>query len=258
MLLAAAALLASACAGGSAPRTPAGSPDGGTGAERPWELPAGAYPSQRLYRLEFDSSEGDGALRLVLRLADAGRYRLTIADRLGRPLYTVDAEPTGGLLLDHREQLFCSLAPDVRLEELPIDPLPLRALPGVLLGRLPEAPRRSSAPAADGREISFEDAAGRRWTATLAEPGTEPGAYARPESWTLWLDGEPAVWWRRLDDRAMLSDRRRGLRMTWREVGREPLASVLGPAEAPADYEPGLCGAEATGPAAVAPTPPSS
>lgn len=258
MLLAAAALLASACAGGTAPRTPAGPRDGDPGAERPWELPADAYPSQRLYRLEFDSAEGDGALRLVLRLADAGRYRLTIADRLGRPLYTVDAEPAGGLLLDHREQLFCSLAPDVRLEELPIDPLPLRALPGVLLGRLPEAPRRSSAPAADGREISFHDAAGRRWTATLTGQGSEPGVHGVPESWTLWLDGEPAVWWRRLDDRAMLSDRRRGLRMTWREVGREPLASALGPAAAPEDYRPGVCGGEATGLAAARPDPPSS
>jgi hypothetical protein len=253
VLLPAAALLVSACAGRTGPRTAAGEATEATGTERPWELPADAYPSQRLYRLEFDSAEGDGALRLVLRLADAGRYRLTIADRLGRPLYTVDAEPAGGLLLDHREQLFCSLAPDVRLEELPIDPLPLRALPGVLLGRLPEAPRRSSAPAADGREISFHDAAGRRWTATLSAPG----ALAGPESWTLWLDGEPAVWWRRLDDRAMLSDRRRGLRMTWREVGREPLASALGPAAAPDDYRLGVCGGEAAGLAAARPAPPS-
>jgi hypothetical protein len=193
----------------------------------------------------------------VLRLADAGRYRLTIADRLGRPLSTVDAEPAGGLHLDHREQLFCSLSPDVRLEELPIDPLPLRSLPGVLLGRLPEAPRRSSAPAADERELSYEDAAGRRWTATFTEPGTDAGSHAGLESWTLWLDGEPAVWWRRLDDRSMLSDRRRGLRMTWREVGKEPLAAALGPAEAPADYRPGVCGGEAMGLAAAAPPPPS-
>jgi hypothetical protein len=56
----------------------------------------------------------------------------------------------------------------------------------------------------------------------------------------------------------MLSDRRRGLRMTWREVGREPLAAALGPAEAPDDYRPGVCGGEAMGLAAASPPPPSS
>lgn len=188
----------------------------------------------------------------MLRLADAGRYRLTVADRLGRPLYTVDAEPAGGLLLDHREHLVCALAPDVRLDELPIDPLPLRSLPGVLLGRLPAAPS-GARPEGDGGELSYRDAAGRRWTATLGGAGASD-----PERWTLWLDGEPAVWWHRLDDRAMLSDRRRGLRMTWREVGREPLAARLGPPAAPDDYRPGVCGGDATGPAAAAPPPPSS
>lgn len=181
----------------------------------------------------------------MLRLADARRYRLTIADRLGRPLYTVDAGAGGGFLLDHREHRVCPLSPDVRLEELPIDPLPLSALPAVLLGRLPAAPRGGRA-ALQGEELSFRDAAGRRWTATLGPAAAEGGT---PLRWTLWNGGEPAVWWRLLDDRSMLSDRRRGLQMTWREVGREPLAADLGAPAAPDDYAPGVCGAGETPPA---------
>ncbi len=178
----------------------------------------------------------------MLRLADAGRYRLTIADRLGRPLYTVDAGAGGGFLLDHREQRVCPLSPDVRLEELPIDPLPLSALPAVLLGRLPAAPH-GARPAARGTELAYRDAAGRRWTATLGPAAASGGGGGAPLRWTLWDGGEPAVWWRLLDDRSMLSDRRRGLQMTWREVGREPLAAVLGAPAAPDDYAPGVCGA---------------
>ena len=215
---------------------PAATPPGAAAAP-PWELPPGAYPSQRLFRLHYDGSEGEGALRLVLRLAEPGRYRLTVADRLGRPLYTLDHAPGAaagaGILVDHRERRFCPLTPDLRLEELPLGPAAIGSLPAVLLGRLPAPPRPGERANAAAAELSYVDAEGRRWSAQL-----EAGA---PRSWTLWLEGEPAVWWRRSGADSMLSDRRRGVQMSWREVGREPLAQAL-PAPAPPEgYAPGVC-----------------
>lgn len=211
-----------------------------------WVLPASTFPTQRLFRLHYDSAaEGDGALRLVLRLESPERYRLTIADRLGRPLYTIDAGAGGGLLADHRERLVCPLDPDVRLEELPLDPLPLASLPAVLLGRAPAAPAAGADGASgdasgdaprDGGRLSYRDGQGRRWTVDLVR--------GWPVAWTLWDDGEPRVWWRRSGDESRLSDRDRGLQTTWREVGREPLAEPLGPPVVPAGYEPGVCGGE--------------
>ena len=171
----------------------------------------------------------------MLRLAGPERYRLTIADRLGRPLYTLDAAAGGGLLLDHRERLACPLDPDLRLPELPLESLPLSALPAVLLGRLPAAPA-ADAPAPAGAEIDYRDARGRRWTAVVEGPG---GA---PSTWTLWEGGEPVAWWRRAGGESLLSDRRRGVQMAWRETGAEPLTQPLPPPAAPDGYAPAECG----------------
>lgn len=235
-----AAVLLAACAGGPGRPRPATVP-AEPAAEPAWLLPASSYPTQRLYRLHYDSAtEGDGALSVVLRLESPERYRLTLADRLGRPLYTIDAGAGGGLLADHREHLVCPLAPDVSLEELPLDPLPLASLPAVLLGRVPAIPADGAAGPPDGSgALAFRDGEGRRWTAELVR--------GWPVAWTLWDDGEPRVWWRRSGDDARLSDRDRGLQMTWRESGREPLAQPLGPPAAPAGYEPGTCGREDAG-----------
>lgn len=227
------------CAGGPGRTGPATVPAEPAG-EPGWVLPASSFPTQRLFRLHYESAaEGDGALRVVLRLESPERYRLTIADRLGRPLYTIDAGTGRALLADHRERRVCPLAPDVRLEELPLDPLPLASLPAVLLGRIPAAPAGGSDGSRVGERLSFRDDEGRRWTAELVR--------GWPVAWTLWNDGEPRVWWRRSGDGSRLVDRERGLQMTWREVGREPLAEALGPPVSPAGYEPGVCGADGEG-----------
>lgn len=159
-----------------------------------------------------------------------------MADRLGRPLYAVDADAGGGLLLDHREHLVCPLDPELRLPELPLEALPLGALPAVLLGRVPAAPARGARPGPDETEISFRDGEGRRWTAKLE------GAAGPPASWILWEGGEPVVWWRRAGGESLLSDRRRGVQMAWRETGAEPLAEPLPPPAAPDGYRPAECG----------------
>lgn len=209
-----------------------------TSTHPPWTIPASAFPTQRLFRLHYDSAaEGEGTLRLVLRLESPERYRLTVADRLGRSLYTIDAGAGGGLLADHRERLVCPLEPDVRLEELPLDPLPLASLPAVLLGRLPAAPAAGARPER-GRPgtLAILDGQGRRWTAELVR--------GWPVAWRLWIDGEPRVWWRRSGEESLLSHRERGLQMSWREVGREPLSEPLDPPAAPGGYRPGVCGPE--------------
>lgn len=221
------------CAGA---RRPPATPAAGAAEALPWELPAAAYPSQRLYRLHYDGPEGEGALRLVLRLAGPDRYRLTIADRLGRPLYTLDSGDGGGLLLDHRERLACPLDPDLRLPELPLESLPLSSLPAVLLGRVPAAPARGERPEPGAPKVSYRDAQGRRWS---AEAG---GAGGAPVSWILWQAGEPVVWWRRAGGESLLSDRRRGVQMAWRETGAEPLTQPLPRPAAPDGYAPAECG----------------
>lgn len=241
---AAAALLAGllvACAGAPGPR-PSGPPPGPR--TPPWELPPEAHPSQRLFRFHYEGPDGEGTLRLVLRLESPERYRLTVADRLGRPAVTLDAGPHGGYLLDHRESLACRLAPEVRMEELPLEPLSLGAVPAVLLGRLPAAPRPGASADGSARRLSFRDAAGRRWTAELAGRAGDAGAgtdAGEPLSWTLWREGEPILWWRRADGEGLLSNRSRGVQMRWREVGREPLAAPLPPPEVPPGYSPGSC-----------------
>lgn len=226
------------CAGGPGRPAPATVPSAAA-AEPAWVVPASALATQRLYRLHYDSAEGEGALRVVLRLESRERYRLTVADRLGRPLYTIEADAAGGLLADHRERLVCPLAPDVHLAELPLDPLPLVSLPALLLGRVPATPadRSSAAPAVGpggGGSIAYRDAEGRRWTAELVR--------GWPVAWTLWSGDEPQAWWRRNGEEAVFSDRDRGLQMSWRETGVEPLSQPLGPPAPPPGYAPGVCG----------------
>lgn len=199
----------------------------------PWIIPPDAYPSQRLFRMRYDSAEGEGSLRLVLRLESPERFRLAISDRLGRPLYTLDVAGDGGLLLDHRERLVCRVEDGVVLRDLPVDLVAPASLPPLLLGRLPAGPAGRSVTPPPGSRYDFRDDAGRRWTAEVER--------GEVNAWTLWAEGEPELWWQRRGEDALLSDRRRGVQMTWREIGREALGGALGAPRAPADFAPGLC-----------------
>lgn len=205
---------------------------GSTGTIRPWALPPDAYPTQRLFRLEIDSAEESGTLRLVLRLESPARFRLAISDRLGRALYTVDAADGGGWLLDHRQRQACPLGPDLARDAVALGGFDVAVLPLVLLGRVPARPAdQVTHPGVD--QAAFHDLRGTRWTVQTRE-----GEVA---SWTSWLHGAPAVWWRRLDGEALLSDREHGVQMRWRQVAREPLVEPLPPAAVPAGYTEGTC-----------------
>jgi len=198
----------------------------------PWALAPDAYPTQRLFRLQAESTKEGGSLRLVLRLESPDRYRLTISDRLGRSLYTVDATPDGGWLLDHRQRRACRLGPDLALGGVPLEAFAPAMLPRVLLGRVPAEPSGRVSRTDAGR-IEFRDLRGRRWTVER-----RGGAIV---GWVAWRGGEPVVWWRRLDDEALLSDRIRGVQMRWRQVAREPLDEPLPPAAVPSGYASGPC-----------------
>lgn len=206
---------------------------GSTGTTPPWALPPDAYLTQRLFRLEIDSTEESGTLRLVLRLESPARFRLAISDRLGRALYTVDAADGGGWLLDHRRRQACPLGPDLTRDALALGGFDVAVLPLVLLGRVPAEPAdRVTHPGAD--RSAFHDLRGRRWTLRTVQNGDVA-------SWTSWRHGAPAVWWRRLDGEALLSDREHGVQMRWRQVAREPLAEPLPPAAVPSGYTEGTC-----------------
>lgn len=68
------------------------------------------------------------------------------------------------------------------------------------------------------------------------------GAAGAPATWTLWEGGEPVAWWRRTGGESLLSDRRRGVQMAWRETGAEPMAQPLNGIKAPEGYAPAECG----------------
>jgi len=215
------------CAGRPAPAVP------GVPASAPWEVPASALGTQRLYRVGYDGPEGEGSFRITLRFATPERYQLQAVDPLGRALFTLDVAAGEGLLLNHRSRSYCRFTGSFETESLPLGPFPLVALPTLLLGRLPAAPAVSPAL---GRNLEFVDSAGRTWTVAVDPAGA-------PLSWSL-RDGEtPSVWWARRDGWSVLSDRGRGVQIRWREVVVEPLPGGITRPEVPAGYREGACGA---------------
>jgi hypothetical protein len=259
-LAAAAALLAAAlatagCAAGRAAPATAADPDAA-----PWQVPAGALGSQRLYRVSYDGPDGGGGFRLSLRLAAPERYQVRAVDPVGRALWSLDVAGAGGLWLDHRAAAACRLTGSLDLAAGQLTPFPLASLPALLLGRLPAAPAGpldgpggeagepvaadaaetappDAVPDADAEEdtagdrrLAFADAQGRRWSATLA--GGAPLSWAMTEPG----DAAPSVWWRRHDGEHLLSDRARGVQLRWRESVVEPLPGPLAPLEVPEGF----------------------
>jgi hypothetical protein len=216
-----AAGLAIACGAGMRRSADVG-PSAVTAGVQPWEIPAAALGTQRLYRAAYAGPEGDGSFRATLRLAAADSFELALADRLGRPLFTLRVDGDAGWWLDHRRDVICHDLGAIRLPGLGDAPVQARSLPPLLLGLLPVA-GSGARPLADG-ELEIVDAAGRRWTATLEGWSVM--------QWTLWDDLGPSWWWRR-DDRGGLLSGREGRQLRWQEAVVERLAA-LPPAVAPA------------------------
>lgn len=197
----------------------------------PWQVPAAALGTQRLYRVAYSGKEGQGSFRLTLHLTTPDRYQVRAVDPVGRALWTLDVEGERGLFLDHRSRAYCVFTGRFDISGVPLAPFPLMSLPALLVGRVPAEP--ASSPRTSGSEIVFEDAGGRRWRAVLAR-----GEVAR---WTVWEGEEPAYWWARRDGWAILSDRREGAQVRWREVLAEPLAGEPQPAVPPEGYRVADC-----------------
>ena len=267
--LAAALLLAAAAVGCSTvPRAPVLAPQAGaprevtsatataTAAISPWQVPAAAYGSQILYRVGVAGPEGEGSLKLTLRLASPERYQAQAVDPLGRAVWGLDVEGDRGLWLDHRGHRYCHLSGALDLAFLPLGPLSLSALPPLLLGRLPVPPAdpaivsRGSSPGgggggggagAGGDTVAYHDAAGRGWSAALRG--------GQVVSWGLWQDTTPApiLSWASSGSWSVLSDRRKGVEVRWQEAVREPLRALV-PMTPRSDYRQSTCAA-ATAPA---------
>jgi hypothetical protein len=186
--------------------------------------------------MAVESAEDQGTLRAVLRIERPERWRLTLSDRLGRTLYTLDAAPGEGWLLDHRERRACPVGEGGRLRGVPLEPLAPEALVAVLLGRVPAAPA-GPVDASRAGELSYRDGRGRRWSVRLEEGS----GGRRVASWTLRRGGRPVLWWRRAGDDALLSDRERSVQLRWREIAREPLAGELPEPAVPAGFAVGGC-----------------
>jgi hypothetical protein len=248
------AAAAVACGTVGSPRRPpalppqAGAPPAAAPAPPPWQVPAAAYGSQILYRVGVTGAEGEGSLKLTLRLASPERYQAQAVDPLGRALWGLDVEGDRGLWLDHRGHLYCRLAGALDLAFLPLGPLTLAALPPLLLGRLPVPPAdpsavtRGAAPAGStgggtgggSDTVAYRDAAGRGWSAVVQG--------GQVVSWGLWQESTaaPILSWSSSGSWSVLSDRRKGVQVRWREAVREPLRQL--PPMAPrSDYRQSTC-----------------
>ena len=222
-----------ACAPGAdlvtTPVTAAGSLVGGA---QPG-LRGGEFPTQRLYRVRYEGPDGQGSLKLTLRLEAPGRFQLSAADPLGRAVWTLGLGSGAARFLDHRRHLSCDLPAEVRLPQVVLAKLPVRMLPVVLLGLLPSPPAVPEAVAGDERRrLRYNDADGRQWSAVVV--GEEV------ESWTLWEGDKPALWWSRQAGGGILSAHE-GAQFRWRQTVSEPLTEALAPLEVPPGYESGEC-----------------
>lgn len=226
-------------------------------APAPWQVPAAAYGSQILYRVAVSGAEGEGSLKLTLRLASPERYQAQAVDPLGRAIWGLDVDGDRGLWLDHRAHAYCRLAGALDLAFLPLGPLSLSALPPLLLGRLPVPPADpagvvrtvaagpgagggaaaggdASAAAATASTVGYRDAAGRGWSAVV-----QGGQLV---SWGLWQEPAtaPILAWTSNGAWSVLADRRKGVQVRWREALREPLAQ-LAPMKPGPDYRETSC-----------------
>lgn len=213
--------LATGCASGGPPLTVVPAAD-----VAPWEVPPSELGTQRLFRARYEGPQGEGGFRLTLRLAAADRYQAQASAALGKKVWDLEVRGDDGVWIDHRADVYCRLQGRLELADSLLAPLPFRAFPALLLGRLPEEPR--SAPRRRGEELVVPGAGGRQWRAEV-----EGGRVLR---WTLWEEGEPVAWWELDGGEAILSDRRHQVQLRWREVVREPLAEEPPPLAVPEGY----------------------
>lgn len=208
----------------------------------PWALPQSELGNQSLFRIQYGGERGDAALRAVLRLEAADRYQIAASDPMGRQVWTLSVAPERALWLDHRGRRACPVGAEIQIPDLGLPPLPLAAVPGLLLGRLPLVLGAGLAAAAgvehaQNGELRVSD---RRWS---WRRGSGPSDRDRLDAWTLYQNGTPVLWWRRDGDGGILSARRQGAQLRWQRVVSEPLSGAAVAPALPADYRSDECDA---------------
>jgi hypothetical protein len=166
---------------------------------------------QYLFQVRYSGPEGEGSLRLVLRLLEPESYQLMAADTLGRARWSL-------------QKTYCEGGDDLRLGEQSLVLLPVSVLPRLLLNELPMA--ASDIESVEG-SAEFRQSDERRWS--IRREGGELSA------WTLWISEEPTLWWTRHGKGGILSHRD-GSQFRWRLVVVEPLAIGLSDLAVPTDY----------------------
>ena len=153
------------CASGGAGVLPWRSPER---AEKPWEIPPDAYPTQRLYRVKYDGPDGRVGFKLTLYLEGETDFRMRAADSLGRKVWDLAVDENDeALWLDHRNKQYCVAPGASQLAIVPLARLPLVSLPKLLLGHLPATP--ASELRRDEASVHYRDLRGQVWDGGLTD-----------------------------------------------------------------------------------------
>lgn len=140
------------------------------------------------------------------------------SDLFGRAVWSLAVAGDDGLWIDARAEVRCRFASGsaARFGGVTLA-LPSRALPDVLLGRLPVALPPSAAPGDGARAVQFDDADGRGWRVVL--DGT------RLLSWRVETAAGDRLEWDRRGDRLRLRSEVPDLVVEWRQTALERLAA---------------------------------
>ncbi len=222
-------LLALGCAGSQTPMAFSdGNPEESSG------LQPSDYPTQRLLRVRYQGQDGEVGFRTVLRVSDPTHFQMRAVDLIGRPLWGIEYADPEVYFINYREKLDCRTAEPIAIHEMALEFLPVAELPAVLLGRLPR-PLFARRP---GDEEGLVDDLGRRWSVSRDGPSIS--------GWTMWREGRPLLWFRRVAGGGILSHRE-GSQFRWRETLVEPLDEAPQPLESPARTRTVTCESLATG-----------
>lgn len=192
-----------------------------------WTIPPSEFSTRRLYRLSYAGEQGQANLRVALFLLSDRKFFVSASDAFGRSIWDLTISPEGSRFVDHRNDRFCDIDEMATLPGLALESFPIRSLPSVLLGRLPLPPKKEVV-SRDGK-VSFQDLAGRNWTARVVDGSVR--------NWTLWLDGEPSVWWSRRQSRGGVLSHRQGGQIRWKEVVAEKFDENFSIDDPPMSYQ---------------------
>lgn len=181
---------------------------------------------QVLFRIQFQQGDENGTGRLTLRSWAASDFALELRDTFGRGLWELRLNGDAGWIADLQNRRVCRIQADRSLLKTAWAGLSPRRLPRVLLGLDPLA--RSSERDGGGRrgnERAETDEG--EWHFTWSD-----GVLDR---WSLWREGQPALWWQREAAGGVLSGSS-GAQLRWRVKVAEPIDSQAERPTRPASF----------------------